>query len=451
MNRRNVDMLHGPITKGLILLTLPIMVMNVTQILFNIMDMAILKVYSDDTAVGAVGVCGTITVLCTSLLIGISVGANIVVARRIGAGDKKSAEKATTTAILFSIISSIVLMLIGVIFAETFLKMTNCHDSLIPQATLYFRIFFFGVPFLMLYNFCAAILRAVGDTKRPMYFLVFGGILKVLFTFIFVKAFGMDVSGVAIATVISNLVAGVLTFYTLLKGQNIIHIDFKQIKFDKRELRDILYVGVPAGVQSALYSFANVVITTAVNGFGPDATTGVSIANQFDSVLYQISLAPSYAVTPYIAQNIGAGNITRVKQTLVRAILITTAFGASFGFLSAIFSGELSSIMSSTPAVIAYSRQKMIIVSSTYFICGINEVLCGTLRGMERPIAPTIATFVYMCILRVFWVYVVFPYYPNLTFLYAVWPLGWVLSIITLFIVYFPVISKLQKNNKVLS
>lgn len=446
MNRRNVDMLHGSIVKGLLLLTLPIMVMNVTQILFNIIDMAILKVYSDDIAVGAVGACGTLTVLCTSLPIGISVGVNIIVARRVGAGERERADRVAMTSVLFSIVSGILLMIIGLVFAEDFLKMTNCHESLLPQATLYFRIFFYGMPFLMLYNFSAAILRAIGDTKRPMYYLVFGGILKILITFLFIKTFKMNVTGVAIATVISNIVACVMAFYTLIKGQDAVRIRFKQIKFDTKGLKEILYVGVPAGVQSALYSFANVVIATAVNGFGPDATTGVSIANQFDSVLYQISLAPSLAVTPYVAQNIGSGNIKRVKQTFVRAILITTAFGATFGFLSAIFSAQLSAIMSSTPAVIAYSRQKMIIVSSTYFICGINDVLCGTLRGMGRPIAPTVSTLVYMCLLRFIWVYFVFPYYPNLTFLYAVWPLGWTLSILSLLFIYFPSISKLQKR-----
>ena len=207
-----------------------------------------------------------------------------------------------------------------------------------------------------------------------------------------------------------------------------------------------MHVGIPAGVQSAAYALANVVITTAVNGFGADATTGIAIANQFDGILYQISYAPALATTPYISQNVGAGNLKRVKKTLLRAILITTAFGASFGALSAIFSTQLSSIMSSEPAVIAYSRQKMIIISSTYFICGINEVMGGTLRGMGKPIIPTIATLIFMCVLRFIWVYAIFPLVPNLTFLYTVWPVGWILSIITLLIFYFLTMSKLQKK-----
>ncbi len=446
MKSNNVNMLSGSITKGLLSMTIPIMIMNVMQSLFNITDMTVLRFFSDDKAVGAVGACGMLISLSTSLLIGISAGANVIVARRIGEGNSERADKAVMTSLLFSIVGGLVLMLIGVTFSETFLKMTNCPDTLLPQATKYFKIYFYGVPVLMFYNFCASILRATGDTKRPMYFLILGGIIKVLFTIFFVAGFDVDVEGVAVATIISNVIASVLAFCTLLKFQNVVRINFKQIKFDFAELKDILYIGVPAGLQSSLYSLANVVITTTVNGFGEAATTGIAIANQFDGILYQISFAPSLAVTPYIAQNMGAGNIKRVKQTLIRALFITTVFGATFGSLSAIFSGQLSSLLSSNPAVIAFSQQKMIIISSTYFICGINEVMGGTLRGMGKPIIPTISTLIYMCLFRFVWVYAIFPLFPNLTFLYAVWPVGWILSIITLLVFYFISMKKLDAD-----
>ena len=211
----------------------------------------------------------------------------------------------------------------------------------------------------------------------------------------------------------------------------------------------MLFVGVPTGLQHALYSFANVVIMTAVNSFGPDATTGVSIANQFDGILYQISVSPSYAVIPYVAQNIGAGNIKRVKKVVLRAVLITTGFGFVFGSMSALFSGQLSSIMSETPAVIEFSKQKMIIVSSTYFICGINEVMGGIMKGLGKPILPTIATLIFMCLIRFPWVWFVFPLVPNLTFLYLIWPIGWILSIITLLFAYVPTIKKLEMTSSV--
>lgn len=208
----------------------------------------------------------------------------------------------------------------------------------------------------------------------------------------------------------------------------------------------MLYIGIPAGLQTALYSFANTVITTAVNGFGPDATTGVSIANQFDGILYYISTATSIAVMPYIAQNIGAGNFKRAKKAILNAMLITIIFGAGFGSLSAIFSRQLSMLMSSTPAVINYSCQKMIIISSTYFILEINEVMGATLKGMGKPIIPTIATFVFMCLIRFPWVYFVFPLCQTLTFLYLIWPIGWVLCIITELIAYLITMPKLENK-----
>lgn len=445
MRRKNVNMLSGSITKGLLAMTMPIMIMNVIQSLFNIIDMTALKYFSDDSAVGAVGASAMLITLCTSLLIGISAGANVVVAKRLGQGNKELVDKAAMTAVLLAVVGGIILMIIGVGGGEAFLKMTNCPESLLSKAVLYFRIYFFGVPLLMLYNFCAAILRATGDTKKPMYFVVFGGAVKVFISVTFICVFDMDVEGVGFATVISWAVMCALALGALLKNKDV-HIDFKKIGFYASELKEMLFIGIPSGLQTGMYSLANVVITTAVNSFGADATTGIAIANQFDGLMYQIIYAPALATVPYVAQNIGAGNIERVKKTVLRSALITTAFGVTFGSLSAIFSGQLSSIMSETPAVIKYSQQKMIIVSSTYFLSGINEIMGGVLKGMRKPIIPTAATLVYMCLFRFVWVYGIFPYCPNLTFLYLVWPIGWVSSIITLLFAYFPAISKLQQE-----
>lgn len=446
MKKTEVNMLSGSIFKGLLSMTLPIMVMNVMQTLFSVIDMTVLGNLVDDRAVGAVGACSMLITMCTSLLIGISAGANVVVARHIGARDDKCTEEAVATAFSFAFAGGIVLMLIGVSCAGIFLRWTNCPESLLPQAVTYFKIYFLGVPVIMLYNFSASILRAAGDTRRPMLFLMLGGVVKVLLNIFCITVLHLTVEGVAIATVVSNGIAGGLCFWVLLRMKDKLHFSLRKLRFYPAELKDILYVGVPTGLQSAMYSLANVVITTAVNSFGPDATTGISIANQFDGILYHVACAPSLAAIPYIAQNIGAQNIRRAKQTVVRAILITVAFGATFGSLSAIFSGQLSSLMSSTPEVIRYSQQKMMIISSTYFICGINEVMGGTLRGMGKPIIPTIATFLFMCVIRFFWVYLIFPLYPNLTFLYLIWPIGWILSIITLLIAYFPTVAGLEQQ-----
>lgn len=447
MKHREVNMLSGSITKGLLAMAIPVMIMNVMTNMFSVIDMTVLGKFANDTAVGAVGACGTLIALCNGLLIGCSAGSNIIVARHIGEGNRIKTDEAVETAILFSLLGGLTLSVIGIVFAEIFLKWTNCPDEILPLAVKYFRLYFLGSPLLMLYTFTASILRAAGDTKRPMYFIILGGIVKIILNFFCVTVLKTTVEGVAIATIASNLISGTLSLITLRRMSDKIHFRLKKLKIKWAELKEILFIGIPSGMQQAMYSLANVIITAAVNSFGPDATTGIAIANQFDGILYQVACATSYATIPFVAQNIGAGNLDRAKKSVVSSVLITTAFGATFGFLSAFFSRELSMIMSKTPEVIAFSRQKMVIISSTYFICGINEIMGGTLKGMGKPIIPAVATLVFMCLIRFVWVYVIFPLYPNLTFLYLVWPIGWILSIITLLIAYFPTMRKLEKQN----
>ena len=443
MGKREVNMLSGSITKGLLSISIPIMVMNVLQSLFNIVDMTVLKSYDQSgVAVGAVGVCGTLISLITGLVIGISAGANVVTARFIGEGNQERVERAIGTSFAIALTGGGILLVIGVTFAEVFLNWNNCPVELLPQAAVYFRLYFAGAPILMVYNFCAAVLRAAGDSGRPMIYVIIGGVVKLACNFLFVAVLDLSVMGVAIATIISWSVMAALGVITLLTNKGMVHLKLKAIRFYKGETRAVLRIGVPAGLQQGLYSLANVVISAAVNSFGPDAATGISIANNFDGILYQISTAPALAVMPYVSQNIGAGNIKRASKSVGRGILITTALGATFGALSAIFSAQLSSIMSDSPAVIAYSQQKMIIISSTYFICGINEIMGSALRGMGRPNIATVSTLIFMCALRFVWVYGVFPFYQNLTFLYLVWPIGWILSIVMLVCYFFPTLKK---------
>ena len=296
---------------------------------------------------------------------------------------------------------------------------------------------------MMVYNFCASALRSTGDSRRPMLYLTTGGILKVVFNILFVGVLGLSVVGVALATIISWSVSCTLGLRALLTSRHsMMRLKLSKMRFYKRELCAILAIGIPAGLQQALYSIANVIITATVNSFGPAATTGISIANNFDGILYQIAVAPSLAVMPYVSQNVGAGNIRRAKKTVLSGIGITVAFAATIGALSAIFSGQLSSIMSSDPEVIAYSQQKMMLISSTYFICGINEIMGAAMRGHGKPLIPTVSTLLFMCALRFVWVYAVFPLLPNLTFLYLVWPIGWSLSIVTVTAFYIPTVRR---------
>ena len=450
MRRKDVNMLSGSIFKGLLVVAIPVMVMNVLQSLFNIIDMAILKAYDTGggIAVGAVGVCGTLISLITGLVIGVSTGANAIVARYIGRKDQASVERSIGSAMAFSVVSGIVLAVIGIFGAELFLRLINCPDRLMAEAVLYFRLYFAGVPLFMVYNFCASILRSSGDSSRPMIFLTIGGAVKVALTFLFIAQFRMGVKGVAFATILSWAVTAVLGMWVLLGNEGILKICARNIRFYKREIKQILHIGIPAGLQQALYSVANVIITSTVNTFGSEATTGISIANNYDGILYQVSMAASFAVLPYVSQNVGAGNIKRAIKSIWTGTLITVCMGASIGGLSAIFSGELSSLLSSDPQVIAYAQQKMIIISSTYFICGINGIVGASLQGMGKPMVVTVATMIWMCAFRFVWVYLIFPLMPNLTFLYLVWPIGWILSVATQMFVLIPTVKKLHKAHQ---
>lgn len=446
--KKNVNMLSGSIVKGLLAISLPIMVMNVLASLFNIIDLTILKIYDtgDGYVVGAVGVCGSLITLATNLVVGISTGSNVIVARYLGKNDPEKVERSIGVSLLFALCGGTLLLIVGLTCSRLFLVWSNCSEVLLDDASLYFKLYFLGGPILMLYNFCAVILRASGDSKRPMIYSILSGIVKVLLTYLFVGGFKMKIVGVALATIISWVVSFTLIVIALLKSKTSVKIKFDRIKLYLPELKEILYIGVPTALQLGFFSIANVVISSAVNTFGPDASTGVSIANTFDGILYHICYAPSLAVMPYISQNIGAKNLKRALNSVKKCVLLTICIGAIMGATSALLSTQLSSIMSDSPVVIAYSRQKMIIISSTYFICGINDILCAAMRSMGKPITATICGLIYLCVLRFVWVYFIFPLVPTLTFLYLVWPVGWSLSICTIIFFYMHRVKQLKQT-----
>ena len=448
MRKNGVDMLSGSITKSLIVFSLPVMIQNLMLNLFNVIDMTVLKTFdAGGIAVGAVGVCGTLIGLITGLLIGVSTGANVTVARAIGEGDKEKVERTVGSSMAVALAGGFLLLLVGVTFARTFLQWTNCPEELLDQATLYFQLYFVGVPITIVYTFTVAILRSAGDSRRPMYISLLAGAIKVGCTFLFVGVFRMSVAGVAVATIVSWSVTMAFGLWVLVKNDTIIKLKLSRIRFYKRETMDVLRIGVPDGLQRGMWAVANVVISATVNSFGTAATTGVSIAGNFDNILYNLAMAPSIAVMPYVSQNIGAGNVKRAEKAVGRGIMISTVLAGSLGILAAVFSKELASIMSNDPETIAYAQQRMDLLFSTYFICGIYAVLGCALRSMGRPNLATVATFLFMCVLRFVWVYLVFPLLPNnLTFLYLVWPIGWILSIIMFLFYYFPTLKKLKEK-----
>ena len=279
-----------------------------------------------------------------------------------------------------------------------------------------------------------------------MIHLLIGAGIKVILNIIFVVGFHMTVDGVGFATIVANLISAVLAFRAVYQMEGELRFSWENLRIFKSELGQILFMGIPVGIETALYSFANLAIQAVVNGYGPDATTGYSIASQFNNIIYQVCVGTSYAVMPYVAQNVGAGNLSRVREVVRKAMLITVILGGGSGWLCAIFAKSLASLMSKTPAVIDFAQDQIILVSGLYFLCGIMFALNAVLRGLGRPIVPTVSTMAFMFVLRFVWVWFIYPLYPTPVFLYTVWPVGWVLCIATVLCFYFPTMVKWKKH-----
>ena len=446
MRVKEVNMLSGSVMKGLFAMSLPIILMNVFQQLFNAIDMTVLGKFASDAAVGAVGVCGTHISLFTGLVSGLASGANVVISRHLGRGDRERAERAVGTSLIVGVVGGFAPLAVGVLFAKELLLVIDCDEALLPAATRYFKLYFCGLPAYMVYYFGASILRSRGETRLPMIHLLIGAGAKVVLNYVLVAGLRMTVEGVGYATIVANLISAILTFRAVYKMEGELRFSWGNVRIFGKELGQILFMGIPVGMETALYSVANLAIQAVVNGYGPDATTGYSIATQFNNIIYHVCVGASYAVMPYVAQNVGAGNLSRVRETTRKAVLLTTVLGGSLGAVFAIFSRQLASLMSKTPAVLDVAQDQIILVSGLYFLCGIMFVMNAVLRGLGRPITPTVSTLMFMFVLRFLWVWFIYPLFPNLIFLYCVWPVGWVLCIATVLCFYFPTMAKWKKR-----
>ena len=440
---KKVDVLEGNLYSSIIRYCIPLLIMGLVQKLFNAVDVMVLGVVADDVAVASVGATSNIVNLMLDTFLGLALGARIVLARLLGAKDEARAQATASTSLILSVVLGLLSALAGFLFAPYFLEWTNCPAECVEGALIYIRLYLAGASAVLLYNFASTIIQVSGDANRPMIYMMISGSVNVVLNFVLCMVLEQKVAAVAIATLVSQMLGAALALARLARERGALRIRLRTMRWSWESFGLILKNGIPSALTTAMYPIANLQIQTQVNSFGPAATTGISIANNFDGILYQIVVAPSLAVMPYVSQNLGARSLKRAKKSVLCGIGITVAFGATIGALSAIFSGQLSSIMSSDPVVIAYSRQKMMLISGTYFICGINEVMGASMRGLGRSVVPTVATLLFQCGIRFVWVYAVFPLYPHLTFLYLIWPIGWVLSIITVTSFYLPAVKRL--------
>ena len=436
--RYEIDMTTGSLLPKILLFSGPLMLSGVLQLLYNAADVVVVGQFAGPEALAAVSSTGSLINLLVSVLMGLSVGASVLVARRYGAGDQRGIHRAVHTTISLALLSGILLGVLGFLLARPLLELMSSPPDVIDMATGYVQIYFLGMPFNMLYNFGAAILRAVGDTKRPLYYLMIAGFINVLLNLLLVIQFHMAASGVAVATIISQLISAALVIICLLRSDGAIRLQPKKLRITGREFLAIVQVGLPAGLQGSLFSLSNVLIQSSVNGFTSVAMAGNGAAGNLEGFVYTAMNSIHQAALTFASQNYGAGKYSRVRQTMWYCLGTVTVIGLGLGMLFLAFAPQLLSIYNSDPEVIRYGIMRMQVILPTYFLCGLMDTMVGQLRGVGYSVMPMIVSLTGACLLRIVWILTIFaqPQYHTLDVLYISYPLSWAVTFAVHFITY---------------
>lgn len=423
-----IDMCNGPLLGKLLLFALPLMLSGILQLFFNAADIVVVGRFSGSHALAAVGATSALINLLVNLFIGLSIGTNVLTAQYYGAKDKEGIHQTVHTSILVSIMGGLILIVIGVLLAEPLLELMATPEEVLGQATLYMRIYFCGMPGMMLYNFGAAILRAIGDTRRPLYFLLTAGVLNIILNMFFVIVFHMGVAGVALATIISQALSAALVVRCLTQMDGMCRLFLRQLKIYPDKLIRIVKIGLPAGLQGAVFSISNVLIQSSVNSFGAIAMAGNTAASNLEGFVYTSMNAVYQTALSFTSQNIGAGKYARIGQILRRCVAIVTVVGLTLGGMMVLFSHPLLGIYSTDAEVIAYGTRRLLIICLPYFLCGIMDTMVGMLRGMNYSVLPMIVSLAGACGLRILWIFTVFRISHSLFTLYISYPITWTIT-----------------------
>lgn len=441
-----MNMCEGKIFGKLVVYALPLVLTNVLQLLFNAADVAVLGIFVSDDAVAAVGATGALINLIIGLFVGLSVGANVLVARFSGEQNVDSAHKTVGTSVIVSLITGVILAFIGYFFAETFLEWTKCDPDVLDMATKYLKIYFIGMPIMMLYNFCASILRAVGDTMRPLIFLIIGGVVNIGLNIFFILVLDKTVEGVAIATVVSQGISAVLSVIVLLKGKGYAKLDLKKFRIYMPELKEMVRIGLPAGLQGCVFSISNVLIQSTINTFSKTYMTANTVASQFDGFIYNAMNAVALSCLAFVSQNYGARKFDRIRTVVRQSVLLVTVIGLVIGGGVILFSAQLCGLITDDPEIIRIAQNRLYILASTYFTCGIMDVLSNFMRGLGKSTTAMIVSLSGSCLFRIIWLKTVYLLNPTIEMVYIVYPISWVLTIGVYMIMYFPTLNHAKKE-----
>ncbi len=429
MNKKyEIDMCNGPLFGKILLFTLPLMLSGILQLLFNAADMIVVGRWVGSNALAAVGSTGPLINLLVNVFIGLSVGANVLVARFYGAGQDKELSDTVHTAILTSLVCGIFLIFVGFFSAPIALKAMGAPKEVLGQSVLYIRIYFAAMPAMMVYNFGSAILRAVGDTRRPLYFLTFAGIINVLLNLLFVIVFSMGVAGVALATAISQVVCAVLVVNCLMHSDGSYRLDLRKLRIVRHKLFMMIRIGLPAGLQGAIFSISNVLIQSSVNSFGATAMAANSAAGNLEGFVYTAMNTLHQTAVSFVGQNYGAHKYRRIGVIALECLGIVTVVGLVMGNVVYFAGNILLKLYATEPEVITLGLRRLFFVCCPYFLCGVMDTLVGCLRGMGRSVMPMLVSLTGACLFRIIWIYTVFSMDRRLDVLYISYPISWALT-----------------------
>ncbi len=441
---REIDMCTRPLFGKILLFSLPLIATGILQLLYNAADIITVGQFADHTAMAAVGSTSSLVNLVVNLFIGLSVGALSAMSRYIGAGEKEKASRIVHTSIPLGLISGVVVGIIGYFGARTFLVWMDTDALVVDQATIYLQIYFLGMPFSMLYNFGASILRACGDTKRPLLILAGAGLINVGVNLWLVIAFRLGVVGVAVGTTVSQLISAAAVLWILCRRKGYGRYYFRKTRIHKDALSEIIRIGLPAGVQGTIFSLSNVIIQSSVNSFGDIAMAGSAAAASLEGFVYTAMNAISQACLTFTAQNYGARNLGNIRLILVQCTLIVTVIGVAMGVGVYLLAHPLLALYNGNENVIAWGTERLLYVCVPYFLCGLMEVLVGSIRGMGRSFLPMLFSIIAVCGVRLIWIYTVFAADRTFAMLFISYPVSWIAAIIMHFCTYLAVYKKVK-------
>lgn len=445
MKRHQQSMLQGPLFLNIVTYTIPIILTSLLQLLFNAADLVVVGRFCGSISVAAVGATGYITNLVINLFIGLSVGAGVCMAHAIGSRDEQAMHRTVHTALPTALVSGVLLTVIGVAFSETLLIWMGTPEDVLPLSALYMRIYFCGMTFNMVYNFCAAVLRAAGDTKSPLIFLTIAGVINVVLNVFFVTVFHMNVAGVALATTISQGVSAVLVVIALMRRTDGCRLQLKKLRFYKAQLTKMIAKGLPAGIQGSMFSVSNVVIQSSINSFGEVFMSGNAAASNIEGFAYVCMNAFHQTALNFTGQNVGAGQYKRVSRIAGICLGCVAVVGIVIGGAIYLFAPQLLSIyITDSAESIGYGVQRMAYVVIPYFLLGLQDVTTGLLRGMGSSLAPMLISVLGVCGLRICWIYTIFqmPQFHTPDWLFVSYPISWVVTFFAQFALYIIVYRK---------